>query len=133
MLPQARSLLWLRKQGFVCESVEKIKRFPNKLKRACPVCHQQPMITSRADLFGFADILAVHPLLKEVWLLQVTDRAHAANRIAKMTVDPKVAPNVKAAQASGIRTAVHSWALQGDRGTRKRWTLKIQEVGETSK
>lgn len=86
------------------------------------------MITSRSDLWGFADIIAVHPLLKEIHLIQVTDRDHAANRIAKMTVDPKVAPNVKAVQASGIRTAVHSWALQGARGEKKRWILKIEEV-----
>lgn len=128
MLPQARSLLWLRKQGFVAATVEQWKRFPDFKKRPCPVCKGKPMISTRADLFGFADILAMHPLLQEIHLIQVTDRAHAANRIAKMTVDPKVAPNVKAAQASGIRTAVHSWALQGERGERKCWTLKIQEL-----
>jgi len=128
MLPQARSLIWLRKQGFVCESVEKIKRFPNRLKPPCPVCRTPSMVTSRADLMGFADILAFHPLLKEVHLIQVTDRAHAANRKAKMESDPKVAPNVQAAIASGIRTAVHSWALQGARGERKTWQLKIEEI-----
>jgi hypothetical protein len=128
VLPHQRSLQWLRKQGYVAVTVESWKRFPDFKKRPCPVCKGKPMISTRADLMGFADILAMHPLLKEVWLVQVTDRAHAANRIAKMTVDPKVAPNVKAAQASGIRTAVHSWALQGARGGKKRWILKIEEV-----
>lgn len=128
MLPQARSLIWLRKQGFVVESVERWKQFPDKKSGICKCCGQRRMIKYREDYLGFADLMCFHPLLKEVWLIQVTDRAHAANRLAKMTSDPKVAPNVKAAQASGIRTAVHSWALQGARGEKKRWILKVEEI-----
>ena len=126
--PQQRSLQWLRRQEFIVESVEKWRRFPMPGKQRCRVCGQLPMLAKRLDLFGFGDLLAIKD--SERWLIQVTDTAHQANRLQKITADETVAPLARAVLRAGFRIAVHGWRKGGPRGAAKHWQLTVQEVTE---
>jgi hypothetical protein len=87
--PTKRTLVHLRKLGFVAEVVE--KRVPGCL-------------VSR-DLFGIADVLAVHPEQGIVLLVQATTADHFANRLRRVQ-EQSVLPSLLAA---GVRIEVWGW------------------------
>jgi hypothetical protein len=123
--PQQRSLNHLRKLGYLVQTVESWQRFPAK-NQPCRCCGQQKMASVRRDLFGFGDLFAISKT--SVLLIQVTSGSNAASRVSKMLNDKQVAPNVLRCLQAGIGVVVHSWALQGPRGERKTWTLRVQEI-----
>lgn len=68
MSPTARTLVYLRRSGFL----------------AVPVERYIPQTTRKVDLFGVGDVLAVHPVRKEVLIVQATSRAHLSDRLRRV-------------------------------------------------
>ena len=67
MTPSGRSLMLLRRQGYLAETVER----------------WIPRVNRRRDLFGFADLLAVHPRDRLFLLVQATSLGNVAARLKK--------------------------------------------------
>jgi hypothetical protein len=101
--PTQRSLGLLRQQGFLCAVVES----------------WVPRLLIRRDLFGVADVLAVHPRDRLFLLVQTTTAAHLAHRLAKARARPELATWLRA----GGRFEVWGWARRG-----RRWAVKIVAV-----
>ena len=76
-----RTLELLRSKGYLCETVEKWKRFPDRKRRRCHACGNIPLIGVKTDLFNFADILAIK---NGVVLVQVTSASNHAGRRNKI-------------------------------------------------
>ena len=93
MTPTARSLRWLRQRGFVARVVE------------CWVPHTQV----RRDLFGFADIIGIHPRDRLILLVQTTTSGHLANRLEKARRLSELRDWLRA----GGRFQVHGWGEAG--------------------
>src|SRR5262249_17726219 len=93
MSPTARSLLHLRRLGFLAAPVE-------------VYLHQ---IRRRRDLFGIGDVLAVHPRDKLVLLVQCTSRAHVSDRLTRIRQRPELAELLTA----GLAVGVWGWDLGG--------------------
>lgn len=72
MSPTARTLEWLRSRGWLVEVVEK----------------WIPQSRTRRDLFGIADLIAVHPDRPETVLIQATSTSNVTARIAKLIAAP---------------------------------------------
>ena len=108
MTPMARTLAYLREQGFVAEVVE--RRVPG-----CPITK---------DFLGFADVLAIHPARTGVLAIQTTTRAHQAHRLAKVQASGYLSLWL----ATGNQAVVHGWALVGPRGCRKTWQVTVTGV-----
>ena len=75
MTPPARSLVYVRRLGFLAAVVE----------------GWRPHANLRQDLFGFADALAIHPRGGLFLLVQATTAAHVAHRLAKAKGRPELA------------------------------------------
>jgi hypothetical protein len=127
MTPTERTVAKLRNEGWIVETVEKWKRFPDRNKHQCPACRHTPMIQIRKDLWGFADLLALH-VSGAHYLLQVTDNTDHAKRMAKITHHEDVAPWAAKCLQRGMKIAVVSWAQQGPRGEKKVWKMRWEEV-----
>jgi hypothetical protein len=104
MTPSARSTRHLRELGYFVGTVE--QRIPHTF------------ITR--DLFGWIDLLAVHPE-HGILGVQVTSGPNLAARVKKART---VAGPLTACLLSGMKLVVHGWAKRGPRGEAKRWTLK---------
>jgi hypothetical protein len=78
-----------------------------------------PGLNRRQDLFGVFDVLAIHPLRREVILVQTTTAAHLAHRLAKV----KSVPELSGLLAAGLKVQVHGWRKVG-----ARWQAKVVEV-----
>jgi hypothetical protein len=87
--PTARSLAYLRDQGYHAEVVEQTKRVPGKVWKV--------------DLWNFIDIIAIRR--GEVLGVQVTSRSNVSSRVKKITDSPLL-PLVREA---GIRVLVQGW------------------------
>jgi hypothetical protein len=61
-------------------------------------------------LFRFADVLAAHPVRREIVLVQVTTAGHLAHRLEKV----KNIPELPALLAAGFKVALHGWTRFGD-------------------
>lgn len=64
-----------------------------------------PHADLRADLFGFADVLAVHPRDRLFLLVQTTTTDNLASRVAKVQRRPETALWLRA----GGRVELHGW------------------------
>jgi len=102
MMPTGRTLDLLRKSGYLADVVER----------------WLPRINRRRDLFGFADVLAVHRRLGFL-LVQVTTAAHVPDRLEKA----RHRPELEVWLAAGGRFEVHGWALRSGR-----WLCRVVEV-----
>jgi hypothetical protein len=98
--PTARTLVWLRHAGFISGVVER----------------WLPGVNLRSDLWGFADVLAVHPRERTFLLVQATTIANMASRLAKSRTRPELAAWLRA----GGQFEVHGWVQRGSS-----WRLKI--------
>lgn len=105
MTPTARSLKYLREQGYVCDIAERYNAFTRK----------------RNDLFGFIDIVAVHPLKQGLLGVQTTSTGNIQARIKKATILDTYDLWLNA----GNKIEFHGWSKRGARGKRKLWTIKI--------
>jgi hypothetical protein len=101
--PTARSLKLLRDTGHIAGVVERFIAQANK----------------RSDLFGFADLLAVHRVERGVLLVQATTRTNVSARLTKAKSKPELAVWLR----NGGRFEV--WGWYQDRG---RWQVKRAEV-----
>jgi hypothetical protein len=137
MTPTARTLAECRKRGWIAQVVEQTI----------------PRTFIKRDLFGIIDIIAVTPPTAgvpdacqcEAWGeqecacggyqdmmghpgriigIQATSGSNHAARITKAKSEPRLAHWV----AAGARFEIWSWAKQGARGKRKKWTLRVEEV-----
>jgi hypothetical protein len=93
--PTKRTLAHLRKLGYVADIVE----------RRLPGC----FITR--DLFGFADILAIHPGERVILLVQTTSRDHLAERLRRV----RACPALLTLLAAGVRVEIWGWAKRNGR------------------
>jgi hypothetical protein len=90
MTPAARSLARLRREGFVAAVVQK----------------WLPHAGARQDLFGCADLLAVHPRARICLLVQATSLSNLSSRLAKARARPELAAWLRAGGAfEGARLA----------------------------
>jgi hypothetical protein len=101
--PTARSLSLLRASGFIAAAVER----------------WIPGVEVRSDLWHFADLIAAHPIRREIMLVQVTTIGHVAHRLAKAKGRPELAAWLRA----GGLFAVHGW-----HNRLGQWEPKIVEV-----
>jgi hypothetical protein len=103
MTPTARSLDLLRRTGHIAGVVERFIAAVNR----------------RSDLFGFADLIAVHRVEPGVLLLQATTRTNVSARLAKAKSKPELAVWLR----NGGRFQVWGWYLAAGR-----WQVKRVEV-----
>lgn len=106
MTPSARSMAYLRQQGYRVEIVEKWNAFTRTKK----------------DLFGCIDLLAVgngHTLA-----VQVTSRSNMASRRAKILA-AEAFPDM---MRSGWQVWLHGWA----KNRSNRWEIKAELLSEDS-
>jgi len=92
MTPTARTLDLLRRSGYLAETVEK----------------WLPRVNLRRDLFHFADVLACHPVRREIVLVQCTSIGHVADRLTKARGRPELLTWLRA----GGRFIVMGWLRQ---------------------
>jgi hypothetical protein len=106
MTPTARTLQQLRKEGYVCQVVEK----------------WNPYARIRQDLFGFIDIVAIKD--QEILGIQATSASNLAARIHKALACPLLAKWL----AANARFEVWGWSKKGPRGHAKRWQVARRQV-----
>jgi len=108
--PTARSLVQLRKDGYIAQVVERWNSFAN----------------IRQDLFGFIDIVAIHPEQKGVLAIQATSNSggNVSAHHKKIIAEPRSRLWLKC----GNRILLWGWSKKGARGKRKLWTLTSIDI-----
>lgn len=109
MTPTARTLLELRKRGWLAQVVEQTI----------------PHTFIKRDLFGCIDIIALDGQ-PGVLGIQVTSSSNVAARVTKMRT--QCADAVERWLGAGNRLVVHGWSKQGKRHARKVWAMREIEV-----
>lgn len=105
--PTARTLETLRALGYTAQVVE----------------HWNPHAKIRQDLFGWVDVIAIHP--QHGFLgVQATTSDHLANRATKAMAEPRL----RVWLAAGGRAECWGWAKRGPRGAVKRWTCTRRQL-----
>ena len=108
MTPAARTLTYLRRLGFVVD-----------------VCERWlPRVNRRRDLFGFADVLAVHARDRLFLLVQSTTAGHVAHRLQKAKGRPELLAWLKA----GGGFEVHGWDKREGRWTCRRVAVRADDL-----
>jgi hypothetical protein len=110
MSPTARTLAFLRRAGYLAAVVE----------------HWIPGANVRKDLFGVADVLAVHPRDRLFLLVQATTADHVAHRLRKTRARPELALWLKA----GGRFEVWGWFKRAGRWKVKRVEIRAEDLAE---
>lgn len=105
--PTARTLALFRAMGYTCAVVERWNQYARV----------------RQDVYGFGDILAMHPD-HGIALLQACAGASHAARLDKVRAEPRCWDWLRA----GGRVAVVSWRKGGPEGKRKLWTVRTEWV-----
>ena len=105
--PTSRTLQECRKRGWTSAVVEK----------------WIPQTKRRLDLFGCIDIVALDGQ-PGVLGIQATSGGNHSSRVSKALEEPRLQEWLRA----GNRFAVWSWSKKGPAGTRKKWTLREQEL-----
>lgn len=108
MSPTARTLKWLREEGYLAQVVERYNSFSRK----------------RVDLWGCIDILAIRKLTNGVFGIQATSTSNVSARLTKS----KGCPELRVWLEAGNRFEVVGWSKKGPRGKRKLWTMVRQEI-----
>lgn len=103
--PTARTLKLLRDEGYTVGVTER----------------WIPQARKRADLWGFADLAAIHPAHRGVLLVQATSASNHASRRTKLLA----LPSFELAKQVGCRVQVISWRKAA---ATKRWTPRIEEL-----
>lgn len=103
MSPKARSMDYLRKQGWCVADVEKWNSFARV----------------RQDAWGFCDLIcfsSLHPGVTAIQVTSDTNRSHRRQKLEQMD-------EVRRFKLCSNRVLLHSWGKRGLRGKRKVWTL----------
>jgi len=106
--PTARSLAWLRREGFVAVVVER----------------WLPHANLRSDLWRFADLLAAHPRERIFLLVQSTSIANVASRVRKA----RSCPELRAWTQAGGTVEVHGWQKRGPHWELKRVAIQAEDL-----
>jgi hypothetical protein len=93
----------LRKSGYQCAMVER----------------WIPRVNLRSDLWHFADVIAAHPIRREILLVQVTTLPNVGARLKKAKGRPELAGWLRA----GGLFQVHGWAQRAGK-----WQVKVVAV-----
>lgn len=75
----------------------------------------------RHDLFGFGDILAIHPGRRETILIQTTTSAHLLERVRKCCGLATCAAWIE----TGNAVHLHGWGLRKARTRRRTWIPRL--------
>ena len=108
--PTARSLVELRRLGFL----------------AVPVERWLPAVNRKVDLLGVADVLAVHARDRLFLLVQATTSTHATDRLARC----RRRPELKTWLAAGGLFAVWGWEKRGERWMVRKVAITGQDLAE---
>lgn len=103
-----RTLTMLRAAGHVCAIVEK----------------WNPHVHRRQDLFGFLDIVCLKAGLSGILGVQSTTGSGHAEHKTKILGTA----HAKLWLETGNRVWLVSWTKKGERGKRKLWTPRIEEI-----
>ena len=106
-LPVQRSLKHLRDEGWTVAIVEKWNQYARR----------------RIDVFGFADLLAMHPHGSIALVQCCAGSTMGAHRDKMLAI-----PELEKWKAAGGRVFLMAWAKKGPRGKRKTWTLRFEEL-----
>lgn len=106
--PTARSLRYLRKNGYVAQVVER----------------WNPYARVRIDLFGFIDLVAIDAGKGQIIGIQTTSQSNISARIKKILSIPEA----KIWLQSGGKIHVHGWAKKGKKDARKLWEISVREI-----
>ncbi len=106
--PTQRTLKFLRATGCTVAVTEK----------------WNPHAKLRQDLFGFIDVLSMDPRRQGLLAVQATSGPNHAARLTKLLQ----LPAAKLWIETGNRIWVVSWRKAGEKGKRKLWTPRIEEV-----
>jgi hypothetical protein len=102
--PTSRTLKEMRNRGYIADVVER----------------WIPQTKKRKDLFGFIDVLCVHPEREgDVVAVQATSGSNVSKRLAKIVNHE----NMGAVRKGGIRILIHGWTKR-----RGRWRLREVDV-----
>jgi hypothetical protein len=108
MTPTARTLTALRRLGFVAD-----------------VCERWlPVVKRKRDLFGVADVAAVHPRDKVLLLVQCTSAAHVPDRLRRV----QARPETRRLLAAGVAVEVWGWALRAGRWRVRRVAVRTEDL-----
>ena len=106
--PTQRSLKHLRDLGYTAQIVEKYNMFAHV----------------RQDLFGFIDIVAIHPDKMGVFGIQTTTQKNVSTHLEKIKNNPIHRLWIE----TGNKLIVHGWAKRGKAKKRKMWSVKEIEI-----
>jgi len=98
----------LKKDGYIPAIVEHWNRFAG----------------IRQDLYGFIDIVAMHPAHKGLLGIQTTSTANMSARVKKIINEPRA----RVWLTSGNSILVWGWSKKGERGKVKHWTLTSKQI-----
>jgi hypothetical protein len=137
MNPNARTLEYLRREGWLCAGVEKYMKFGNMA------------FGRRIDVWGFGDVLACHPgdadTPPQIVLVQACaagDRGRRRRKILGQLTEADraklndkewleaqmVAEHAKCWKKCEGKILLIAWAKKGPRGARKTWQPTIEEL-----
>ena len=106
--PTQRTLATVRKSGW----------------QACVVEKWVPQARRRVDAFGFGDLLAVHPTLRQIKLIQACARCDVSKRLTKIRTERREAASAWL-DAGGV---IEIWGWPGPRIVRVVLKLTLDEV-----
>jgi hypothetical protein len=105
--PTSRALEHYRELGYLADKTE----------------HHNMFSHQKNDLFGFIDLVAIHPVRGIVGVQATSGANHAARRTKILAL-----PTAVAWIAAGGIIEVITFAKQGARGKPKRWTTRIEVI-----
>lgn len=114
MSPNARTLIWLRKLGYLPAVVEQRLPIPGRF------------VTR--DLFGILDIIAIKDGERGCLGVQATTVSNLSARLAKARANE----HLRVWKQAGNAFCVVGWAKRGARGKRQTWQPTVRMVEETA-
>lgn len=107
MTPTARTLKLARELGFEAGVVERYNSFTKQ----------------RYDLYGCIDLILMKPGVGIIGVQACAGSSHAARR-SKIMAEPRMRTWIE----SGGRLEIWSFSKRGERGKRKTWTVRREEI-----
>jgi hypothetical protein len=107
MSPTARTLQFLRKNGFTADVAERFNSFTKQ----------------RKDMFGFVDVVAIGGT-GGILAIQSTSASNQAARVKKILAEPRAKEWIK----SGGKVYVHGWRKKRAKPGGKRYVWVVNEI-----